>query len=682
MSSAQNDFYSILIRESMQQQGYRAIGRRGLSQGVSYFHTRDRRYLGSDIDMSIWTGYQIKIQRMMVCIDTKNKLLHGDTVWAEIKLLQRSGLSPDEISRQLLNQMSDEETASSLQVITTYNTAQYTIYSIDFDSTPVSKTFLYTERNPLNGRITKSLLSLSDYLLKRYSIQLTPEECKQPLLTAYVNQQVVYLLPSRCLRVGLGLGKDFTKENRDKISQIREHMCLNPEDRYSKVKTLAKLLNNDNFGIETKQMKVVAKQLPVPRLIDGEGCVRTWKEYECKKLKHNQAAKLEKGNWAMVYAEEDFDKANTLADMFQKASLALGMLIQEPQWVEISTSSLQSYLSLIQSDINPLNCQLVIVIINDSGLKPTLKSLLDRGGIPSQFIQSQTITKDLSLGVYSNLLKQINAKMGLDLYRIEYGTRLRNTMLIGIDIVNSGSFRLIGCSATMDEGFGQCFSKVYKQMAQGVKTDEAVEGVIKQKVRRGLMEERIGKERAQIIGGFVREAMARYKERNGVMPEQVMVYRDGTGGQGLKQQIEAVEVETVQEIVGCKVLYCLVDKNINERFFTKSNSQGIGNPIAGTVIDTDLVERDGDRLFDFFMIPHKAMVATAMPVLYQIIQNTSGLTKEEIEIVTYHLCYNYFNFPGPIKVPMVCMYAHKIAQYALEYRIIPNEALSGHLHFL
>lgn len=59
-----------------------------------------------------------------------------------------------------------------------------------------------------------------------------------------------------------------------------------------------------------------------------------------------------------------------------------------------------------------------------------------------------------------------------------------------------------------------------------------------------------------------------------------------------------------------KVLYVFVDRNVSHRLFYKNNGDVL-NPGPGTVLDLALVEEQGDRLFDFFMIPHKATVATA-----------------------------------------------------------------------
>ncbi|MFM7857424.1 MAG: Piwi domain-containing protein, partial [Flammeovirgaceae bacterium] len=92
-----------------------------------------------------------------------------------------------------------------------------------------------------------------------------------------------------------------------------------------------------------------------------------------------------------------------------------------------------------------------------------------------------------------------------------------------------------------------------------------------------------------------------------------------------------------------KIVYCLVDRNVQHRLFSKENAHYI-NPGSGTLVDEALVEIVGDRLYDFFLIPHSATVATAQPVFFRVAYNTSAMTKKDFEHTTYHLCYNYYNF--------------------------------------
>lgn len=122
------------------------------------------------------------------------------------------------------------------------------------------------------------------------------------------------------------------------------------------------------------------------------------------------------------------------------------------------------------------------------------------------------------------------------------------------------------------------------------------------------------------------------------------------------------------------------------------------NPGPGTMVDTAIVEKDGNgngqtnnAIFDFFMVANdNPKTATALPVNYKIIANTSGLNKREIEEFIYQQCYSYFGFGGPIKVPACAKYAEKLANYAFDTKSsnrrddfrAPNPKLNHQLHFL
>jgi aubergine-like protein len=195
-------------------------------------------------------------------------------------------------------------------------------------------------------------------------------------------------------------------------------------------------------------------------------------------------------------------------------------------------------------------------------------------------------------------------------------------------------------------------------------------------------------DRTEIVKKFVCDAITMYRANNGALPQQIVIYRDGMGGPTLTKCVQEYEVKAITELLENttpgykpKIMYCLVDRNIQHRLFASSGQEKL-NPGPGTIVDTSLVEQQGDNIFDFYLIPHKATVATAQPVLYRSVYNTTSMTKDQFETSTYHLCYNYFNFAGPIKVPMVCMYAHKIAAYAQENKNLPNENLATFLHFL
>ena len=63
------------------------------------------------------------------------------------------------------------------------------------------------------------------------------------------------------------------------------------------------------------------------------------------------------------------------------------------------------------------------------------------------------------------------------------------------------------------------------------------------------------------------------------------------------------------------------------------------------------------------MTPATATQGCILPTHFYVTKNESGLTKLDIQQLTYALCHFYFNWAGPIKVPAPCQYAHKIAEF-------------------
>jgi hypothetical protein len=66
-------------------------------------------------------------------------------------------------------------------------------------------------------------------------------------------------------------------------------------------------------------------------------------------------------------------------------------------------------------------------------------------------VQSRTIQKDNDR-IFLNIVRQINAKLGGDLWRLDYGSEISNkTMLVGIDVCHKGKQSIIGFAASYDQ---------------------------------------------------------------------------------------------------------------------------------------------------------------------------------------------------------------------------------------
>ncbi len=86
----------------------------------------------------------------------------------------------------------------------------------------------------------------------------------------------------------------------------------------------------------------------------------------------------------MVYGQREYNCANDLYKGLQNASGIFGIVVEEPQWVEVPDSrNANDYIKAIMSDVNAKTCKIVCVILFNPDLKKGIKAFLDKGGVPS-----------------------------------------------------------------------------------------------------------------------------------------------------------------------------------------------------------------------------------------------------------------------------------------------------------
>jgi aubergine-like protein len=82
--------------------------------------------------------------------------------------------------------------------------------------------------------------------------------------------------------------------------------------------------------------------------------------------------------------------------------------------------------------------------------------------------------------------------------------------------------------------------------------------------------------------------------------------------------------------------FIIVTKRINSRFFQKVNAQPLRNPPSGTIIDdvVTLPER-----YDFFLISQSVRQGTVNPCSYNVVEDTSNLAPDKLQLLTYRFCH-------------------------------------------
>lgn len=102
--------------------------------------------------------------------------------------------------------------------------------------------------------------------------------------------------------------------------------------------------------------------------------------------------------------------------------------------------------------------------------------------------------------------------------------------------------------------------------------------------------------------------------------------------------------------------------------------------MPGTIVDSVITRRNW---YDFYLVPQKVREGTVSPTHYIVIHDGAGLKTDHMQRLTYKLCHLYYNWPGTIRVPAPCQYAHKLAYLVGQsVKTMPDPKLDNLLYYL
>ena len=297
--------------------------------------------------------------------------------------------------------------------------------------------------------------------------------------------------------------------------------------------------------------------------------------------------------------------------------------------------------------------KMVVVVLGQENNYKMYKELFQEYKIPSQIVTVRN-ANSFNPSKASNILRQINSKIGGDLFHLKFPEAVdkMRSMLIGIDVCHSGPNSIVGLACSINREMSQYYSEYLVQR----KGQEIVENQMKEALKKAI------------------EAFAGMHK--GMLPTNYIIYRDGVGD-AMRNQVIDKEIAQFREVFAeiynktemtPQITLIVVNKRITQRFFIQDHNGNLTNPPSGCIVDQGLVENSGsedkpDQGFDFFITPSGANQGCVLPTHMHVPLNESQLKKVEIQHLTFALCHYYFNWAGSIKVPAPCQYAHKIADF-------------------
>jgi aubergine len=612
--------------------------------------------------LTVWPGYFNSVgyyeQGCLLNIDISHRCLRTITVYDQILEIKRRSSNDfhSSVSKLLIG----------ASVLTLYNKKCYKVDDIEWDMSPSSS----FEKE---GKST----DFKSYYTTRWGREIKYDD--QPLLKSKLKTMQCYLLPEFCVMTGLtdeiradfNIMKDLAQATKkEPKARLRESAGL-IETLKSFPKTRDEI-NDWKLDISSEPIALTGRVVSAGSIIMGDNNSFRINESsgsfdrDIQRKMYSQP-KLDK--WGVFYCEADKRLVEqSLMSNLQQVIKSFNVVCDKPAMFAVHSDKWQDWDRILRQNLNP-TVKIVICVLpgsrNKSKLYDDLKRLtFSSYPVPTQCILNATLKKDKGLrSIINKVVLQINAKVGgipWALSTLPFADTV--CMVIGIDIFTKKSNPgVLGFSATMDSNFAK-----YGSFPKIIMPGGDVFGKIRESTE---------------------QALVQFKNENSRFPQIIVVFRDGVSDSqrasvlvdevgAMKEAFNSIKTSNPDFAIP-GLIYNVVNKRTNARFYYEQNGV-TSNPPLGTIIDTQVVDKSG---YDFYVMPAKANQGSMTPTHFHIVYDDTGRKCDDIQTLSYRLCYSYYNWSGSIRVPAPCQYAHKLA-YNYGERSDKNGPPQPHNHWM
>nr|XP_050028085.2 piwi-like protein 1 [Dermacentor andersoni] len=593
--------------------------------------------------LELWQGLVTAIGQhetgVMMVTDTVHKVLRRDSV---LDLLSHLSHLPDYRNEAMRR-------VAGCIVMTPYNNKTYRVDDIDWDKCPLS-TFETKEG-------TKTYM---DYYQEQYEKRIS--DGRQPLLVCRPKEKDlragrtdnIYLIPELCVLTGL---TDEMRANVSVMRDLAQHTRVEPSKRIRNLLEFIGRINGDEairremdeWGLKFDDTLVTVKGrvLPVERVRQGDrshGYNSQTADFsrETRDQRLHVAVNIE--SWLVVCPRRVETDTTEFVRTLLSVSPPMGLGLGQPQMLQLDDDRAGNYVRALHEVGSGGNLQLAIVVLpnNRKDRYDMIKkqACVDLG-LHTQVILARTISNRRNMrSVATKVAIQLNCKLGGEAWCLDIP--LVNTMVVGYDTYHDSSSRRLSAGAFV-ASMNRLLTRWYSRVAFHATHQEL----------------------GSSLGLLLQDALHKYMQVNsGSAPDRIIFFRDGVSD-GQIPQVREWEIEQIISSLDAlfpgvdhKLAFVVVTKRITTRFFSHLPSGGYGNPLPGTVVDTEVTRPER---YDYFLVSQSVRQGTVAPTHYNVIYDTTGLKPDHMQRLSYKLTHLYFNWPGTIRVPAPCQYAHKLA---------------------
>ncbi|XP_018335086.1 piwi-like protein Ago3 [Agrilus planipennis] len=645
--------YNVLFKRIMNALMFTRVGRNHFDPHHSHMIPQHK--------LEVLPGYCIAVDEyeggVMLCLDTQHRVLRTQSVYDVLCDLRLT-------CKERFKEAAFKSLIGSC-ILTRYNNKTYKIDEILWDITP---------KNTFKTQ-TGEDISYIHYYKKQHDIDI--KDINQPLLLNKVTRKkagssdkedfYICLVPELCFMTGL---TDEMRSDFKVMKDVAQYTRVTPNQRLKAMMQYIKNVRNNpqshkilgewGLKLEDGSIDLQARVLSPETIIFGGNNEAIsdkadWNNVVCK---YSCLGPVDLKRWVIFYTARDTNYARDFAQNMCRLTGPMGINVNKPELHELRDDRTNSYIEAINAVVSA-DIQVLVFICptsRDDRYAAIKRKCCTSIPIATQVINSRTLSNPQKVrSITQKIALQINCKLGGTLWMVRFP--VKTWMVIGIDVYHSqGNKSVCGFVGSLNENFTRWFSITIFQ------------------------ERELGN---QLKVAFAK-LLERFHEINGTFPQKIIIFRDGVGDGQLAhcRDYEVAQFEEClkkYELDNTKICMVVVQKRINTRLFLKSRD-GLENPPPGTIMDSQITRRNW---YDFFLVPQNVRQGTVTPSHYVVVYDACQIKPDHMQMLAYKLCHLYYNWPGTIRVPAPCQYAHKLAQLVgIHIRSEPSNKLMDRLYYL
>lgn len=148
------------------------------------------------------------------------------------------------------------------------------------------------------------------------------------------------------------------------------------------------------------------------------------------------------------------------------------------------------------------------------------------------------------------------------------------------------------------------------------------------------------------------------KKYNNNVPSRFFIYRSGVSDAEkrnlFKDEINSINRYLLSVNSKAQYIFTVVNKKTDIKFFVDEGNGNLKNSSDGTVLDRDVTTAG---CYEFYLQNQYVNQGCATPTHYHVLKSTLGIPYEQFQLITFHMSYYYWNWPGPTRLPACLKFA-------------------------